>query len=82
MSSHAGEQSRQSSQSKTKRLETDKQIFPKTVPVPQKMSRKMLTGLSLGYFQTNHCLTGIVGLPEGLEQFAITVEGGGNINPT
>lgn len=38
--------------------------------------------LSLDYFQTNHYQNSIVGLPECLDQFAITVGGGGKVNPT
>lgn len=46
------------------------------------MSGKELTGLSLDYFQTNHRLNGIMGLPDCLDQFAITVGEGRKVNPT
>lgn len=46
------------------------------------MSGKVLTGLSLDYFQTNHRPNSIMGLPKSLDQFAITVRGGGKVNPT
>lgn len=48
----------------------------------RKMSGKVLNGLSLDYFQTNHCLNGIIGLFESFGQFAIIVDGRGKVTST
>ena len=45
------------------------------------MSGNVLTGLSLRCFQTNHRLNGIMGLPDYLDQFAVTTGGRRKVHP-
>ena len=81
MSSHAVGQAGQFSQPKTESLEALLNRSFLNQPLRLRKCQDTLTGLSLLYFQTNHHLNGIMGLPDSSDQFAVTIGGRRKVNP-